>query len=71
MQWVDRDLDYALSEKRFRQRLITVLAGPPEKLPEEKIPGILQRLKIIKLGENGKEDHINQIAQALLETAQA
>ncbi|MGH7450587.1 MAG: toll/interleukin-1 receptor domain-containing protein [bacterium] len=68
-QWVDHDIGYALGEYRFRNRLVTVLAGPPEKLPEEKIPWILRRLKIIKLGENGKEDHIKQIAQALLETA--
>jgi nucleotide-binding universal stress UspA family protein len=68
-KWVDRDIDYALSEKRFRQRLITVLAASPEKLPEEKIPGILQRLKIVKLADNGKEEDIKQIAQALLQAA--
>jgi len=68
-KWVDRDIDYALSEKRFRQRLITVLAGSPEKLPEEKIPAILRRLKFIKLADNGKEEDVKQIAQALLQTA--
>jgi hypothetical protein len=69
-KWVDHDIGYALGEQRFYQRLITVLAGPPEKLSENKIPWILRRLKMIKLGENGKEDHIKQIAQALLETAE-
>lgn len=68
---IDHDIGYAFGEYRFRNRLVTVLAGPSEKVSEEDIPGFLRRLKIIKLGENGKEDHIKQIAQALLETAQA
>jgi len=69
-KWVDRDIDYALSEKRFRQRLITVLAGSPKKLPEEQIPGILRRLKVIQLADNGKEEEdVKQIAQALLQVA--
>jgi hypothetical protein len=67
---INHDITYALGEYRFRNRLITVLAGPPEKLSEDEIPWVLRRLKIIKLGENGKEDHIKQIAQALLETAE-
>ncbi|MGH7599854.1 MAG: toll/interleukin-1 receptor domain-containing protein [bacterium] len=67
--WVQRDIDYALSEKRFRHRLITVLAGPPEKLPEEQIPGILQRLKVVKLAGNGKDEDVKQIAEALLQAA--
>jgi len=70
-KWVNHDIGYALGEYRFRNRLVTVLAGPPEKLSEDKIPSILRRLKIIKLGENGKEDHIKQIAQTLLETVQS
>jgi hypothetical protein len=67
---INHDITYAFGEYRFRNRLVTVLAGPPEKVSEEDIPGFLRRLKIIKLGENGKDDHIKQIAQALLETAE-
>jgi hypothetical protein len=69
-KWVTHDFTYALGEYRFRNRLVTVLAGSPEELPEDKIPWILRRMKVIKLGENGKEDHIKQIAQALLESAE-
>jgi hypothetical protein len=64
--WVQRDIDYALSEKRFRDRLVTVLAGPPEKLPEDKIPWILRRLKFVNLTDNGRKENFDQIAQALL-----
>jgi len=67
--WVKRDIQYALGEQRFRDRLVTVVAGPPEKLPEDEIPGILRRLKFIKLADNGKKDDFKQIAQALLATA--
>jgi len=69
-KWVNHDIGYALGEYRFRNRLVTVLAGPAEKLSEDKIPWILRRFKIIKLGENGKDDHIKQIAQTLLENAE-
>jgi hypothetical protein len=57
---------YALGEQRFRDRLVTVVAGPPEKLPEDEIPWILRRFKFIKLADNGKKD---EIAQALLAAA--
>jgi len=67
--WVQHDIDYALSERRFRNRLVTVLAGPSEKLPEDKIPWILRRLKFINLADNGKKEDIEQIAQALLAAA--
>jgi len=70
-QWINHDIGYALGEYRFRNRLVTVLADPSKKLSEDKIPSILRRLKVIKLGENGKEDHIKQIVQTLLETAQS
>lgn len=64
--WIQRDIDYALSEQRFRDRLVTVLAGPPEKLPEDKIPWILRRLKFVNLTDNGHRENFDQIAQALL-----
>jgi hypothetical protein len=67
--WVKRDIQYALSEQRFRDRLVTVLAGPPEKLPENEIPEILRRLKLVKLADNGKKEDFKQIAQALLAAA--
>jgi len=67
--WVKRDIQYALGEQRFRDRLVTVMAGPPEKLPEDEIPWILRRFKFIKLADNGKNDDFKKIAQTLLATA--
>lgn len=67
--WVKRDIQYALGEQRFRDRLVTVVAGPPEKLPEDEIPWILRRFKIVKLADNGKKDDFKKIAQTLLAAA--
>ena len=65
--WVRREIDYALSEQRYSNRLIPVL---PKELNEEEIPWILRRLRMVQLGEDVKEEEgIHQIAQALLEAA--
>lgn len=64
---VRREIDYALGEQRYSNRLIPVL---PKELVEEEIPWILRRLRMIQLGEDVKEEEgIHQIAQALLEAA--
>ena len=65
--WVRREIDYALSEQRYSNRLIPVL---PKELNEEEVPWILRRLRMVQLGEDVKEEEgIHQIAQALLEAA--
>lgn len=65
--WVRREIDYALGEQRYSNRLIPVL---PKELNEEEVPWILRHLRMVQLGEDVKEEEgIHQIAQALLETA--
>ena len=69
-RWVRREIEYALGEKRYSKRLISVLVGDPADFPQEDIPWILWRLQMIKLAEYEKEEEgIQQIAQALLEAA--
>lgn len=64
---VRREIDYALGEQRYSNRLIPVL---PKELDEEEIPWILRHLGMVQLGEDVKEEEgIHQIAQALLEAA--
>jgi len=64
---VRREIDYALGEQRYSNRLIPVL---PKELNEEEIPWILRHLRMIQLGGDAKEEEgIHQIAQALLEAA--
>ena len=68
--WVRAEIDYALGKKSFRGRLIPVLVGPPERFPEDSIPWILRRLKMINIPENGRdEESIWQITEALKEVA--
>lgn len=67
---VSLDIDHALSEKAYKNRLIPVLVGEPEDFSSHKIPWILKRLKMIKLPEHGRnEEQLKQIAQALKEVA--
>lgn len=64
---VRREIDYALGEQRYSNRLIPVL---PKELNEEEVPWILRRLHMVQLGEDVKEEEgIHQIAQALREAA--
>jgi|SRR5215207_5198952 len=66
---IHREIEYALSVKSFSGRLIPVLVGSPEGFPEDSVPWILRRLNLIRLPEQGREDSIQQIAQALKEVA--
>ena len=65
--WVRWEIQYALGEQIYRNRLIPVLVGDPEELPKEEVPWILRRLHMIDMGEySDEEEGINQIAQTLI-----
>ena|SRR5829696_2501329 len=64
------EIGYALGKESYEKRLIPVIVGNPDRLPEEKIPWILRHLKTVNLPEQGKnEEGIRQIASALKEVA--
>jgi len=59
-------INYALGDRKFAQRLITVFADDPDTLPEAEVPWILRRLKTINLSASGgNEEGFKQIAQSL------
>lgn len=65
-----RDIDYALSQRPFKRRLIPVLVGDSEDFPMDRIPWIFDHLQTIQLRENGRnEDQLEQIAQVLKDAA--
>lgn len=67
---VRRDIDYALSQKPFKRRLIPVLVGDSEDFPSHRIPWIFNHLQTIKLLDNGNnEEQLEQIAQVLKDAA--
>lgn len=69
-EFIHRDIEYALGEKRFKGRLIPVIVGDSESFPSERIPWILKRLKTITLPKAGKlEEQFSQIVQVLKDAA--
>ena len=67
---MQRDIDYALTQKRFKGRLIPVLAGDSRQFQGWSIPWIFEHLPIISLKGNGtSKEELNQIANVLKNAA--
>ena len=67
---VNWEIGFALGKESYEKRLIPVIVGSPEKMPDDRIPWILRSLKVIKLPERGKNaESLKQIALALKEVA--
>lgn len=65
-----RDINYALTQKRFKGRLVPVLAGDSRQFQGWTIPWIFDHLPTISLKENGTSDKdLDQIAQVLKNAA--
>jgi hypothetical protein len=65
-----QDIQYALGDPAYNQRLIPVLLGSPEEFQNDNFPWILKRLNIITLPDGGNnEEGLKKIAQALKEVA--
>ena len=68
--WVRSEIEYALGEIRFRDRLIPVVVGDPDELKNEDVPWILWNLKTIRLTEHANEEEgIKEIARTLQQVA--
>jgi hypothetical protein len=65
-KWIQWEIEYALSNKAYRKRVIPVLVGSEERVSLESIPWILRKLKMIRLSKPEQaEGEINQITEAL------
>jgi hypothetical protein len=65
---VRREIEYALGDQTFKNRLVPVIVGSPGNLPKREIPWILQSetFKTVNLPERGNPDkEIKEIADAL------
>lgn len=67
---MQRDVDYALTQKRFKGRLVPVLAGDSRQFQGWSIPWIFENLPIISLKGNGStKEELAQIASVLKNAA--
>jgi|ERR1044072_490623 hypothetical protein len=67
---MQRDIDYALTQKRFKGRLVPVLAGDSRQFQDVSIPWIFEHLPMISLTGNGTTtEELAQIAQVLKNAA--
>ena len=65
-QWVNQEISYALGRQVYR--VIPVIAGPPEELPQERIPWILKRFQMFSLPSGGNDaGALQELAQAVKE----
>ena len=69
-KWVRWEIEYALGQIRFRERLIPVVVGDAQDLMNQDVPWVLRRLNMIKLTEHANEDEgIREVARTLLRVA--
>jgi hypothetical protein len=67
---MQRDVDYALTQKRFKGRLVPVLAGDSRQFQGWSIPWIFEHLPTISLKGNGtSKEELQQIAEVLKNAA--
>lgn len=63
---VKREMEYALGEKRFSNRLIPVFVGDRARLSTHDIPWIVRRMPSVELDDPGTEDtQFDRIADAI------
>ncbi len=67
---VRHEIEFALGNINFRNRLVSVLVGPPEKISLDAIPWILRNLPVVRMAQLEPADEvIKEITRALLEPA--
>jgi hypothetical protein len=63
---VSREVGYALGNKDYKDRVIPVIAAPPDQLPQEDIPWVLNRFQVIHLQDDDRDkEGLERIAQVL------
>jgi hypothetical protein len=68
-EFMRRDIDYALSQKPFRRRVVPVFVGFPKDRQVD-VPWIFDHLQSINLKSNGgNEAELRQLAQVLKDAA--
>lgn len=67
---ISLEIGYALGNKNYKGRVLSVVAAPADQVPKDQIPWILNRFQMIYLNDLEKDDlGLQEIAQALLQAA--
>ncbi|MBM4024149.1 MAG: toll/interleukin-1 receptor domain-containing protein [Planctomycetes bacterium] len=64
-KWVRHEIEYALGAKEYSGRLVPVFVGSPDRIPKDKLPWILRRLRGIELTDQAQEEDLREIAEVL------
>ena len=64
-KWVRHEIEFALGAKEYSGRLVPVFVGPRDKIPEDRLPWILRRLRGIELTNQAEEESFRGIAEVL------
>ena len=67
-KWIQWDIGFALGNVAYKNRLVPVLIGDPNRFSEENLPfpWIFRHLKVVNIPDHGKNDeNIKQIADAI------
>lgn len=63
---VQRNISYALGDESFSNRLIPVIIGDSDDLPQDRLPWIFKRLKTITVSNREKEtEQFKKVAEAI------
>ena len=66
---IQYDISYALGNRDYKGRVVSVIAASPDQLPRDEIPWVLNKLPMINLTETGREEGFKRIAQVLQKAA--
>ncbi len=64
-KWVRHEIEFALGAKEYSGRLVPVFVGPRDKIPKDKLPWSLRRLRGIELTDQTEEESLREIAEVL------
>ena len=64
-KWVRHEIEFALGAKEYSGRLVPVFVGPRDRIPEDRLPWILRRLKGIELTDQTEEQSLREVTEVL------
>lgn len=64
-KWVRHEIEFALGAKEYSGRLVPVFVGSPDRIPRDRLPWILRRLRGIELTDQAEDETLREVAEIL------